>query len=252
LQNFFVSCLTKSTADPIAFLQGGPHPLPTGPRPMWCTAPMFHAAGRKIYQRSAGDFVALAPEQSVRRGLAGGEVDLFRFVPMRASLDRGDAAPKLTLGEPKPGELTATYWGREKDRVGTGRPEPDGRADCCVRVLGIPAGKKIKNVVLTGPRQGRWEYTETGRWWRIVMDREDRKLDCYFQFWAAGEHLLEVVYEDGSPQSVRFQVPPVDSTGLHVELDPATPNGFVFRSTHTHYKQIMASCLKNLLADPGR
>jgi len=252
VQNYFVYCLTRSTADPIAFLQGGPHPLPTGPRSMWCTAPMFHAAGRKIYERGPNDFVALLPAEADRRGLAGKKIDVFRFVPMRAGVEDGDAAPKAALPEPKPGELTAAYWGREKDRVGTGRPEPDGRADCCVRVLGIPAEKKIKNVVLTGPNKGRWEHVETGRWWRVAIEREGRRLDGYFQFWAAGEHQVEVVYQDGSRQSTRFRVPRLGTSGLRVELNPGQPNGFVFRSTHPRYKQIMASCLKNLLADLGR
>jgi len=252
VQSFFVYCLTKSTADSIAFLQGGPHRLPTGPRSMWCTAPMFHAAGRKVYERGPNDFAALEPDEAAKRGLAGKEVDAFRFVPMRACIGEGEAAPKAALPEPKPGELTAAYGGREKDRVGTGRPEPDGRADCCVRVLGIPAEKKIANVVLTGPRKGRWEFVETGRWWRVAIDREDRRLDAYFQFYAAGEHAVEVVYEDGSRQSARFRVPQIDPLGLHVVLDPAQPNGFVFRSTDPRYRQIMASCLKNLLADLGR
>lgn len=251
VQNFFVYCLTKPKADPIAFLKSGPHPVPTGLRAMWCTAPMFHAAGRKIYERGPNDFVALAPDEAKRRGLGGKEVDVFDFAPMRASLDRGDAAAPASLPEPKPNQLAAAYSGREKDRVGTGRPEPDGRADCCVRVLGVPTDKKIKNVVITGPRAGRWEIVETGRWWRLALDRGEQ-LDCYFQFWAVGEHQIEVIYEDGSPQSARFQVPPLDPTGLHVELDPAKPNGFVFRSTDARYKQIMGSCLKNLLAELGR
>jgi hypothetical protein len=92
---------------------------------------------------------------------------------------------------------------------------------------------------------------ETGRWWRLALDR-GQSLDCYFQFWAVGEHQIEVIYEDGSPQSARFQVPPLDPTGLHVELSPAKPNGFVFRSNDARYKQIMGSCLKNLLAELGR
>jgi hypothetical protein len=107
-------------------------------------------------------------------------------------------------------------------------------------------------VVLTGPRAGRWEYVETGRWWRLAVDRDGRRLDCYFQFWAVGEHQIEVICEDGSSQSARFQVPPLDPTGLHVELNPTRPSGFVFRSTDARYKQIMASCLKNLLAELGR
>jgi len=87
---------------------------------------------------------------------------------------------------------------------------------------------------------------------RVAIDRDGRRLDGYFQFYAPGEHEVEVVYEDGSRQSARFQVPQVDPLGLRIVLDPANPNGFVFRSTHPRYKQIMASCLKNLLADLGR
>jgi len=252
VQNYFVYCLTKSTADPIAFLQGGPHSLPTGPRSMWCTAPMFHAAGRKVYERAPEDYIALQPGEAERRGLAGKALDVFRFVPMETHVGTGEQATRAALPEPKPGELAAAYWGREQDRVGTGRPEPDGRADCCVRVLGIPADKKIKNVVLTGPRKGRWEFVATGRWWRVAIDRDGRRLDGYFQFYAAGDHEVEVVYEDGAHQSARFQVPQVDPLGLRIVLDPANPNGLVFRSTHPRYKQIMASCLKNLLADLGR
>jgi len=136
VQNYFVYCLTRSTADPIAFLQSGPHPLPTGARAMWCTAPMFHAAGREIYQQGANDFVALPPAEAERRGLAAKRVEVFRFVPMRARLDQGDAPARLG--------------------------------------------------------------------------------------------------------------------GLTVEVNPAEPNGRVFRSIHPQYKQIMASCLKNLLAELGR
>ncbi|MHB1034909.1 MAG: nucleoside hydrolase [Pirellulales bacterium] len=97
VRNFFVYCLTKSTADPIAFLTSGPHPLPTGPRNMWCTAPMLHAAGRRIYQRGAGDFVALPPAGAQREGLAGQEVTAFQFVPMRATVEDVGAGPKLRV-----------------------------------------------------------------------------------------------------------------------------------------------------------
>jgi hypothetical protein len=74
----------------------------------------------------------------------------------------------------------------------------------------------------------------------------------YFQFWAAGEHQVELVYEDGSSQSATFRVPNLGSLGLRVELEPAEPSGFVFRSVHPEYRQILASCLKNLLAELGR
>jgi hypothetical protein len=252
VQNFFVYCLTKATANPIEFLAGAPHPLPTGGRAMWCTAPMFHAAGRNIYQRGPADFVALRPAAAAKAGLKDKEVDVFRFVPMRVRADGPEAEPKTKLPQPQPGQLAAAYWGRTHDRVGTGRPEPDGRPDCCVRTIGVAPEQPIKNLVLTGPQEGRWEYVETGRWWRLAYERQGRQLDCWFQFYAAGEHQLEIVYEDGTKQSARFQVPGAAGAGPRVELDPAEPNGFVFRSTHPQYKAIMASCLKNLLAGLGR
>ncbi len=96
VQNFFVYCLTKSTADPIEFLTSGPHPVPTGKRAMWCTAPMFHAAGRAVYQRGPDDFVALPRGEALARGLVGKEVETFRFVPMRASVVRSGASAKPT------------------------------------------------------------------------------------------------------------------------------------------------------------
>ena len=70
VQNYFAYCLSRSPADPIAFLNSGPYPLPKGERRMWCTAPMFHAAGRKIYHRGKDDFVAPLPQpRPSRRGL---------------------------------------------------------------------------------------------------------------------------------------------------------------------------------------
>jgi len=213
---------------------------------------MFHAAGRRIYQRGPNDFAALPPDEAKQRGVAGKEVDVYRFAPITASVAQGDAAQRTALPEPKPGQLAAAFWGREHDRVGTGRPEPDGRADCCIRVLGVPANKKIKNIVLTGPREGRWEFVETGRWWRLALDRSERHLDCFFQYWAAGDHQAEVIYEDGTSQVARFQVPQLDVPALHIALDPSNPSGWVFQSTNPRYKAIMASCLKNLLAELGR
>ena len=92
VQNYFVYCLTKSKAEPLAFLDSGPHPLPTGPRAMWCTAPLLHAAGRNIYQRGPDDFVALTPHKAERAGLAKEAVDVFQFVPVSVTTDRPAAS----------------------------------------------------------------------------------------------------------------------------------------------------------------
>ncbi len=94
VQNFFVYCLTKSKEDPVAFLQSGPHALPTGPRGMYCTGPLFHAAGRKIYQRAPEDFVALPPDEAKSRGLSEKVVGVFDFVPMLAKVENNDEKGK--------------------------------------------------------------------------------------------------------------------------------------------------------------
>ena len=252
VQNFFVYCLTRSTAEPIGFLASGPHPLPTGPRSMWCTAPMFHAAGLMIYRRGPDDFVALAPEAAAKAGLAGKEVNAFTFEPMRSTIQPTQAESTDKPTEPPPGQISATYVGHTQDRVGTAKPEPDGRPDCLVRVLGVKPQQTITNLILTGPNKGRWECVATGRWWRAAYERHERQLDCFFQFWAAGKHQIEIVYADGARQSATFEVPNVETTGLCVDLKATDPNGFVFRATDPRYRQIMASCLKNLLGGLGR
>ncbi len=48
----------------------------------------MHAAGRKIYQRGPGDFVALTPRNAKQAGLAEKAVDVFQFVPVRVNVER--------------------------------------------------------------------------------------------------------------------------------------------------------------------
>jgi hypothetical protein len=216
---------------------------------MWCTAPMFHAAGRRVYERAGGDFVALPPAVADRQGLAGKEVNAYRFVPVRASIEE---PRERTEPAPAPGNTpTATYLDRKLDRVGTGAPEPDGRADCHIRVVGVAADKPLQNIVLTGPREGRWEYVATGRWWRVAYDRNATQLDVYFQFYAPGEHRIEIVFQDRTTQTASFQVPDTTTGLLRVEVNPVQANGWVFQGVDPRYKPILASCLKNLLAELG-
>lgn len=87
VRNYFVYCLDKSQEEPLAFLAAVGKPVPRGPRNMWCTAPMFHAAGRKIYQRGPDDFVALGPAAAEKAGLAQKVVDAFEFLPVRLSVE---------------------------------------------------------------------------------------------------------------------------------------------------------------------
>ncbi len=252
VQNFFVYCLERSQDDPIAFLTSGPHPLPSGPRSMWCTAPMLHAAGRRVYQRGPNDFVALPPAEAQRLGLAEREIHAYAFQPMHASVAAVPSAAPGELPEPPEGQLVAQYVDRTEDRVGTALADPDGRPDCCVRLRGVDPTKPIKNLVLTGPRQGRWEYVETGRWWRLAFQRDGRRLDCWFQFYAPGQHQLQVIYDDQTTQAVGFDVPNPDALALTVKLNADAPNGLVFRQTDPRYPAILASCLKHLLAGLGR
>jgi len=252
VQNYFVYCLTRSSADPIAFLQSGPHPLPEGIRHMWCTAPLIHAAGWKTYRSDSDQFVALSPDdpQVSRAGMK--EVDVFDFVSMHATVRQPRATAEAKPPTVESGQLVAVYQGKTKDRVGTRSAEPDHRDDCCVRLFGLPERNPIENIVITGPQDGRWELRETGRWWRIAHERQDSSMDCYFQFYAAGQHWIEIILVDGTSKSAKFHVPEPDAMRLEVELEPAEPNGFVFRATSQEYERVLESCLKHLLARLGR
>jgi len=53
-------------------------------------------------------------------------------------------------------------------------------------------------------------------------------------------------------QAAAFKVPQAGGASLRVDLAPAQPNAFVFRVTDKRYSQILASCLKSLLAGLGR
>ena len=105
LQNFFVYCLTKSQEEPIAFLSSVGNTLPEGPRNMWCTGPLYHAAGRRIYQRGPEEFVALTPQQAQQSGLSAGEIAAFTFQPFRASLADPKPIVPAALTEPAAGRL---------------------------------------------------------------------------------------------------------------------------------------------------
>jgi hypothetical protein len=96
LQNWFIFALTKpKDVDPIAFLSAPQDPAARAKvwemaRNMWCTAPFLHAAGRRVYLRRQGDYVALPPHQAQQAGLSESEVNVFDFVPMRVTV-RGDS-----------------------------------------------------------------------------------------------------------------------------------------------------------------
>ncbi|NUQ62501.1 MAG: hypothetical protein HUU20_08430 [Pirellulales bacterium] len=249
VRNYFVYCLTRSGADPLAFLDSGEHPLPTGKRNMWCTAVFLHAAGREIYERDPQDFVALPPEQAAREGLQGRKATPYEFVPLRAT--RRDASAPETQAATS-GGWTAVYGGRCEDHVGNRQAGPDGKRDCLVRLSGVPGGTTVRNVVLTGPKEGRWELQETGRWWRVFLEPSGDRLDCWFSFYAAGPHRMELQLDDGKTEVLKFDVPQPPATALESQLDAAKPNARVFHITDELYPEILASALKNLLAGLGQ
>ena len=123
MRNYFVYCLSKSKEAPLAFLTAGPKPLPSGPRNMWCTAPMLHAAGRNIYERGNDDFVALTPREADKAGLTSKLVDAFEFVPVRLSVASQPASDAQGTKTPPPimsvrwdNPPTATYLFRSHER----------------------------------------------------------------------------------------------------------------------------------------
>ncbi len=98
LQSYFAYAFARSQADPIAYLSGTRDTLPPGPRQMWSTPTLAHAAGRKIYRRG-DDYVLLTPAAAARAGLRDKEVSAFEFVPARVVPVRpeGSAASALQV-----------------------------------------------------------------------------------------------------------------------------------------------------------
>jgi len=102
LQNWFIFALAKPKgADPIAFLSAPQDPAVRAQvwkmsRNMWCTAPFLHAAGRRVYVRGEGDYVALAPLEAQQSGLSHREVNVFDFVPMRVAV-KGDSGGGISV-----------------------------------------------------------------------------------------------------------------------------------------------------------
>ena len=106
LQNWFLFALIKPPdVDPIAYLtqpqdRAVREVIWKATRNMWCTAPLLHAAGRDVYARGPQDFVALPPAAAQKLGLADRRVEVFAFVPMKATAVRqaaGSIRVQLTL-----------------------------------------------------------------------------------------------------------------------------------------------------------
>jgi hypothetical protein len=107
VENYFIFALTRSTADPLQFLDSGFQRIPParafagdGGRFMWCTAPLCHAAGRKIYRQGIANFMALQPEDAAKAGLAHQEIKLFDFAPLTVAAKKAPEVLALDFTTP--------------------------------------------------------------------------------------------------------------------------------------------------------
>lgn len=102
LQNWFIFALTKPQGvDPIAFLSApqqaeAREQVWQMPRNMWTTIALLNVAGREIYERPDGHFVARTPEAAAREGLGGRKIEVVRFDPVAVQVAANEGG-KLRL-----------------------------------------------------------------------------------------------------------------------------------------------------------
>jgi hypothetical protein len=109
VQQFFAYAFARSKENPIQFLKAQtPIKLPGGPRNMWSTPTLAHAAGLHIYRRGSDNYVFLTPERAEHCGLTNAEVKPFEFVPVRVTPTRKEGA-NLPADNPQPGTLGVDY-----------------------------------------------------------------------------------------------------------------------------------------------
>ena len=162
--------------------------------------------------------------------------------PVKLTEATGSGMPIETASE-----VTGYYVGSEQDLIGKSSVEPDGILDCLVRIDGLPAGKKIGSATLSGPREGVWLSYKNPQRWLLKTDWQDNHLMLAFTYWAAGQHQLDITFDDGSKQSVLFHIPPSKSPWFDADLQVAESNVHVIRKREPEYTEVMTSCLKNLL-----
>ncbi len=126
--------------------------------------------------------------------------------------------------------------------------EPDGLSDCQVAIAGLEGSREIQKAELAGPREGIWYSYRNPRRWLLKTQWQENRLDLFFSYWAAGRHELTLFFADGSKQSVAFDVPPPRAPYLQADLQCQESNVHVIRNGDPAYSQVMASCLKNILA----
>lgn len=238
LRAYFVYALTGSEADPIPFLEET-HPVPTGPRNLWCMPAFIELAGRKIHATERG-YEALPRPPSPEAE----PVVVYQMRPVRLKL--------LSPGDPGPvSGIHAHYLGRTEDRIGKTGMAPDGEPDCAVRIHGLPPGKAIREATLRGPREGLWLSRPDPVRWRVTTRWNGGSLEVLFSFWASGMHRLELSWTQGGKETVPFHVPypgsPRFQAGPDVSVDVSKSDIRVLRKQEPAYTRVLSSCLKNLL-----
>jgi len=247
LKNFFNYMFKHSTDDPIDYLGRTPDPLPTSGRNMWCTGPFLHAAGREIYETSPGVFDAIPIEQAGKLGIADKRVEVYSFDPVSIEVADSGAEPVIESNLPQ-----ATFHGIHVDKLAEKRFEPDGKNDCHVSFDARSTQAKITAVTVTGPNNGRWESGNSDRWWKVLAEREGATINCYFCFYANGQHEIELEFDDNTTHTVvcyvkggRPSVPTFTSDLSPKALEET--NVKVFRYTDTRYNEILLEVLEQLL-----
>ncbi|GHT54814.1 hypothetical protein AGMMS49982_20110 [Bacteroidia bacterium] len=97
LKNFVNYALTASTEDPMHYLERTPEEISTKKKYIWDTGPFIHAAGRKIYARQDGSYIACSPQEAKKLGISKKEVKVFAFDPVRLSEVSENSAKLLVL-----------------------------------------------------------------------------------------------------------------------------------------------------------
>ncbi|WP_165243545.1 discoidin domain-containing protein [Paludisphaera soli] len=144
-----------------------------------------------------------------------------------AAVLNGAAADDLLLSLPTNAALTAASKGQDgRDFIGSGPNSsgPDGFQDVHITLAGLPAGKTIARVVVTGEGGGEWRYQGAPGTDRAVLVRNGAKADLYIQPYQdeSGRSLvIDVYYTDGtSSRAVMSGL--YASARLAVRVDVAT------------------------------
>ncbi len=155
--------------------------------------------------------------------------------------------PAEPAGPANKSGVTVRYLGCQEDRVGKASLEPDGTPDCLVSIQGLPPGKPIQKAKLTGPREGIWLSDPNPQRWLLKTNWQQHTLLVSFSYWAPGPHRLQLTFDDGTQQTVAFQVPVRNAPYFQANLDVHRSNVHILHKQEPLYTSVMTSCLKHIL-----